>query len=294
MARLSFANAVAGILNAFGAGGQLRAKEQLAVTIDALLQMVGNANVAPGSSEPADPLNSPFTIYVNPYIGSDRFVGGSYNWFEEAGGATDAVKIAAKLKRLENQRLVCGYSKERPFRTLNRAAIEIVAMTSKSFFTINSELANVDCPSVELSPGTHIFYNDPGNAGHAIPVTEWPAAGFDPTPNHLIAFNPNSGGIVLPRYATTSSPLSLRQCTVRPSYVPAAADEASDYSNRAAILKTTSTSYVYGFTFRDAFGASSSHHLLDCFHNASQADLDQLYAKVRTAMGGANNTGNLS
>lgn len=294
MARLSFANAVAGILNAFGAGGQLRAKEQLAVTIDALLQMAGNANVAPGNTEPADPLNSPFTIYINPYIGSDRFVGGSYNWFEEPGGAPDAAKIAAKLKRLENQRLTCGYSKERPFRTINRAAIEIVAMTSKSFFTINSEAANVDCPSVELSPGTHIFYNDPGNSSYAIPVTEWPAAGFDPTPSHLIAFNPNSGGIVLPRYATASAPLSLRQSTVRPSYVPVAADEAADYSNRVGILKITSTSYVYGVTFRDALGASSSHHLLDCFHNASQADLDQLYAKVRIAMGGANNTGNIS
>ena len=294
MARISFANALAGIRNAFGAGGQLRAKDQLAAVVDALLQMAGSANIAPGNSEPADPLNSPFTIYVNPYIGRDRFVGGSYNWFEEPGGATDAAKIAAKLKRLENQRLTCGYSEEQPFRTINRAAIEIVAMTSKSFFTINSEAANVDCPSVELSPGTHIFYNDPGNSSYAIPVTEWPAAGFDPTPNHLIAFNPNSGGIVLPRYATASAPLSLRQTTVRPSYVPAAADEAADYSNRVAILKTTSTSYVYGFTFRDALGASSSHHLLDCFHNTSQADLDQLYAKVRIAMGGANNTGNIS
>lgn len=294
MARLSFANAVAGILNAFGAGGQLRAKEQLAVTVDALLQMAGNANVAPGNTEPADPLNSPFTIYVNPYIGSDRFVGGSYNWFEEAGGAPEPARIAAKLKRLENQRLTCGYSKERPFRTINRAAIEIVAMTSKSFFTINSEAANVDCPSVELSAGTHIFYNDPGNSPSAIPITEWPAAGFEPTWQHLIAFNPNSGGIVLPRYATASAPLSLRQTTVRPSFVPAAADEALDYSNRVAILKITSSSYVYGFTFRDLLGAASSHHLLDCFHNASQADLDQLYAKVRTAMGGANNTGNIS
>ena len=294
MARISFANALAGIRNAFGPGGQLRAKSQLAAVVDALLQMAGNANIAPGNSEPADPLNSPFTIYINPYTGSDRFVGGSYNWFEEPGGATDAAKIAAKLKRLENQRLVCGYSKEHPFRTINRAAIEIVAMTSKSFFTINSEAANVDCPSVELSPGTHIFYNDPGNSSYAIPVTEWPAAGFDPTPNHLIAFNPNSGAIVLPRYATASAPLSLRQTTVRPSYVPAAADEAADYSNRVAILKITSTSYVYGLTFRDAFGANSSHHLLDCFHNASQPDLDQLYAKVRVAMGGANNTGNLS
>jgi hypothetical protein len=294
MARLSFANAMAGIRNAFGAGGQLRAKDQLSAVVDALLQMAGNANIAPGNTEPADPLNSPFTIYVDPYIGSDRFVGGSYNWFEEAGGAPEPARIAAKLRRLENQRLTCGYSKERPFRTLNRAAIEIVLATSKSFFTINSEAANVDCPSVELSAGTHILYNDPGNSPSAIAISEWPAAGFEPTPQHLIAFNPNSGGIVIPRYATVSAPLSLRQCTVRPSFVPAAADEALNYSNRAAILKITSSSYIYGFTFRDALGASASHHLLDCFHNASQADLDQLYSKVRTAMGGANNTGNIS
>ena len=76
--------------------------------------------------------------------------------------------------------------------------------------------------------------------------------------------------------------------------MPAAADEAADYSNRSAILKITNTSYVYGITFRDQLGANSSHHLLDCVQAASQADLDQLYAKVRTAMGGANNTGNIS
>jgi hypothetical protein len=294
MARISVANALAGIRNAVGAGGQLRAMDQLSAVVDALLQLVGNANIAPGNSEPADPLNSPFTIYVNPYIGTDRFVGGSYNWFEEPAGASDAAKIRAKLRRLENQRLTCGYSKQRPFRTINRVAIEIVLATSKSYFTLNSEDAQVDCPAVEFAPGTHIFYNDPGNSPSAIPITEWPAEGFEPTPNHLIAFNPNSGGIVLPRYATASAPLSLRQCTVRPSWVPAAADEAVDYSNRAAILKITNTSYVYGLTFRDQLGANSSHHLLDCVQAASQADLNQLYAKVRTAMGGASNSGNIS
>lgn len=294
MARISIANALAGIRNAVGSGGQLRAKDQLSAVVDALLQLVGNANIAPGNSEPADPLNSPFTIYVNPYIGTDRFVGGSYNWFEEPAGASDAAKLKAKLRRLENQRLTCGYSKQRPFRTVNRVAIEIILATSKSYFTLNSEDAQVDCPAVEFAPGTHIFYNDPGNSPSAIPITEWPAEGFEPTPNHLIAFNPNSGGIVLPRYATASAPLSLRQCTVRPSWVPAAADEAADYSNRAAILKITNTSYVYGLTFRDQLGANSSHHLLDCVQAASQADLDQLYAKVRTAMGGASNSGNIS
>ena len=269
-------------------------KAQLSALFDTTRQVTGDALTVAGSSGPMDPLNHPFTLYVNPYIGSDRFVGGSYNSFEEPGGATDAEKIAAKLKRIENQRLVCGYSKERPFRTLNRAVIEIVLATSKSFFTINSEAANVDCPSVELSAGTHTIYNDPGNSGSAIAISEWPVDGFDPTPEHLIAFNPNSGGLVIPRYATVSSPLSLRQTVIRPSYVPPVADEAADYSNRSAIFKITSSGYVYGFSFRDAFGASSSHHLLDCFHNASQADLDQLYTKVRTALGGANATGNIS
>ena len=294
MARISIAAATAGIRNAVGAGGQARAKEQLAAIVDGLLQVVGNANIAPGNAETAEPLNSPFTLYVNPITGSDWFVGGSYNSFEEPVGASDAAKRAAKLRRLENQRLACGYSRERPFRTLNRAAIEIAIATSKSYLTAPDEV-HLDAPVIELSPGTHILYNDPGNSVSAIAISEWPTAGFNPSPEHLIAFNPNTGGIVIPRHAILSCPLGgMRQCIIRPSYVPAAADEATDYSNRAAILKLTSSSHISWLAFRDKESASSSHHLLDAVQNASQSDLDQFYGKIRTALGGANNTGNLS
>lgn len=276
MARLVLANAITGIRNAVGEGGQLIAKNQLSAAIDALLQMIGNANIAEGSSEQADPLSSPFTVYVNPIIGSDRFVGGSFNSFE--GPST-----AAKLRRLEKQRLTCGYTRERPFRSINRAVIEVIIATSKSYFTAaDLNEANIGLPCIELSAGCHIVHNDPGNSQSAVPITEWPAAGFDPSPEHLIAFNPTSGGVVIPRSSILSSPLG---CIIRPSWVPAAADEASDYSNRAAILKLSSGAAVRGVVFRDRIGASSSHHLLDCQQNASQGDLDQLYAKVRTAVG---------
>ena len=299
MARITFADtlgemAVRGIRNLFGPGGQLRAKDQLSALVDAVLQLVGNANIAPGNAEQAEPLNSPFTVYVNPQTGSDWFVGGAYNWFEESAGASDAAKNAARLRRLENQRLACGYSRERPFRTINRAAIEIIIATSKVYFAAIAEDANVESPCIELSPGTHIVYNDPGNSSSAIAISEWPAAGFTPSPEHLIAFNPNTGGLVIPRGATVGSPLSLQQCVIRPSFVPAPADEAADYSNRVAILKLSSVCNTPSLTFRDKLGATSTHHLLDCIHAASQADLDQLYAKVRTAVGGANNTGNIS
>lgn len=293
MGRLLSANtAVYGILNAVGTGGQLRAKAQLAPAIDALLQVVGNANIAQGSSERVDPLNSPFTVYVNPITGSDRFVGGAFSSFEEPISASNAAKLAAKLNRLENQRLTCGYSPQRPFRTVNRAAIELIIATSKSYLSAaDLQEANIGTPCIVLSPGCHIVFNDPGNSSSAIAVSEWPAAGFDPSPEHLIAFNPNTGAVVIPRSGVISAPSG---CTIRPSWVPAAADEASDYSNRAAILKLSSGAAVPGVTFRDRIGASSSHHLLDCQQNASQADLDQLYAKVRAAVGGSNNTGTIS
>jgi hypothetical protein len=294
MGRLLSANtAVYGILNAVGTGGQLRAKAQLAPAIDALLQVVGNANIAQGSSERVDPLNSPFTVYVNPITGSDTFVGGAFSSFEEPISASSAAKLAAKLNRLENQRLTCGYSPQRPFRTVNRAVIEIIIATSKSYLSAaDLQEANIGTPCIVLSPGCHIIYNDPGNSSSAIAVSEWPAAGFDPTPEHLIAFNPNTGGVVVARSSTISAPSG---CIIRPSFVPAAADEASDYSNRVAVLKLSSGAATpAGVTFRDRIGASSSHHLLDCLQNASQADLDQLYAKVRTAVGGANNTGTIS
>jgi hypothetical protein len=296
VARLHLANAVAGIRNAFGAGGQLRAKNQLSAMVDAMLQLVGNANVAPGNAEPADPLNSPFVLYVNPYTGSDRFVAGSYNWFEEPAGASTEAIIAAKLRRLENQRLVCGFSPQRPFKTINRAIIEAAIITSKNWY-ISDPLAHLDCVCIVLSPALHIVYNNPSTDGDAIAVGQW-ADNFEPTPEHLISFNPSEGGVLVPRGASLVSLTGdLRHTILRPSWVPSGnVDEIPTYANgvasynlRRQIFKATGGGYAFGLTFRDKLNHLSSHHLLSAFGHATQAELNAFYGTVWTACGSGGN-----
>ena len=131
MARLNFAG-VSGALDHINAT-QAEFRAQIATLNDLMRQVTGNANVAAGSGEMVDPLTAPFTLYVNPYTGSDTFAAGSYNTYEAPGGSTDEEIIEAKLKRLDKQRLTCGFSPNRPFKTINRAVIEAAIITSKSW-----------------------------------------------------------------------------------------------------------------------------------------------------------------
>jgi hypothetical protein len=261
-------------------------RQQLAALTDALRQVAGNAAIVPGAAGQADPLSAPFTLYVNPYTGSDKFVGGSYNTFE--GGETDEEIIASKLKRIEMQRLECGFTPQRPFKTINRAVIEAAIITSKSWYTYTDPRAHVDCVSIVLAPGVHTLYNDPGRSNPAL--TSW-GNEKDPTIAELTAFNPRTvGGVVLPRGCSLCGP-DLRKTTIRPTWVPAAADERPDYSNRRGMLKITGTGYFFGFTVMDKVGHKASHHLLDTFHFASKAELDEFYAKCFSAVGGGANLG---
>jgi hypothetical protein len=262
------------------AASQAAAKEQFRALVDMLRQIGGNASVVAGSLAQADPLSAPFTLYVNPYTGSDRFVGGSYNTHE--AGATDEEIIASKLKRIELQRLECGYTPFRPFKTINRAVIEAAIITSKSWYTYTDPRAHVDCVSIVLAPAAHTLYNDPGSASTSL--ASWGNA-KDPTIAELIAFNPAGvGGVLLPRGCSLCGP-DLRKTTIRPSWVPAIADEAADYSNRRAMLKVTGTGYFFGHTFMDKVGLKESHHLLDPYGPASKAELDAFYAKCFAAVG---------
>ena len=243
-------------------------------------QVAGDAAVSAGNLAQVDPLSAPFTLYVNPYTGSDKFVGGSYNTFEE--GETDEEMIASKLKRLEKQRLVCGYTPQRPFRTINRAVIEAAIITSKDWYTFTDPRAHVDCVSIVLAPAVHKLYNDPGSSSTSL--ASW-GEEKDPTVAELIAFNPaDVGGVLLPRGCSLCGP-DLRKTTIRPTWVPAVADEASDYSNRRAMLKITGTGYFFGFTVMDKVGLNASHHLLDAFHFGSKSELDAFYAKCLSAVG---------
>lgn len=252
-------------------------KQQMAALIDAVkMAGAGGAEIGPGATI-NDPLSAPYVLYVNFYTGSDKFASGSYS---TGGSAT---------QRIELQRLECGYTEARPFKTINRAIIEAGIITSKSYY--EQPLGNNDLVSIILMPGASIVQNGPGSS-----VSEW-ANGKMPTDAELRAFNATStGGIILPRGCSLVAVSSdLRKTILRPEFVPAAnADEASDASNRRSIFKVTGTGYYWGLTFMDKVGYEESHHLLHCFEFASLAELDEFYGKIRTAFAGANNTGGLS
>jgi hypothetical protein len=284
VARLNLAG-VSGALDNINAT-QAEFRGQIAALNDLMRQVAGTANVAAGGSEMVDPLTAPFTLYVNPYIGQDTFAAGSYNTYELATG-TDEEKIAAKLKRLDKQRLTCGFSPQRPFKTINRAVIEAAIITSKNWYTYTDPRAHLDCVSIVLAPGVHTVYNDPG-VGTVTP--NW-ADGYEPNATELIKFNPTTGGILLPRGCSLCGP-DLRKCTFRPTWVPTNADELADRSNRSEIFKITGTGYFFGFTFMDKVGTTASHHLLSGFGFASKAELDAFYTKVRSSIGSGGNLSN--
>ena len=249
-------------------------RTQISALTDAVRQLGGAAEIGAGAVI-NDPLSAPYVLYVNPYTGSDKFVGGNYS---TSGTA---------LQRIELQRLECGYTEARPFKTINRAIIEAGIITAKSYYT--QPLANNDLVSIVLMSGAATVFNGTGAAS----VSEW-AATKTPTDAELQAFNPNAtGGILLPRGVSLCG-LDLRKTIIRPDFVPAVADEASDASNRRAVFKVTGTGYYFGFTFMDKVGSTASHHLLDCFQFASQAELDEFYTKITQAFGGANNTGGIN
>lgn len=267
-----------GALDATPSNAEFR--EQIAALTDMMRQMGGNASVVAGALAQADPLSAPFTLYVNPYTGSDKFVGGSYNTHEVTG--TDEEIIESKLKRIESQRLECGYSPFRPFRTINRAAIEAAIITSKSWYTYNDPRAHVDCVTIVLSGGVHIVYNDPGSASTSL--ASW-STEKDPTTAELIEFNPVTGGLLLPRGCSMHGQ-DLRKTSVRPNWVTSAIEnELPDYSNRRSIFKVSGTGFFFNATTMDKIGHAESCHLLDSFQPASKEELDDFYAKVESAVG---------
>jgi microcystin-dependent protein len=261
--------------------GQFR--EQIDVVADELLQLAGNADVGPAVPlADVDPLNAPFVLYVNPYIGRDYFVPGSYTTTADDNSAEE------ELRRIEQQRLTCGYTEARPFRTINRAVIEAGIITSKNFFSAGTE--RFQLVSIMLSPGVHQAFNGRGIDvidDTNFPLWEVPAdePGFEPTDVQLTRFNSEQGGIIIPR-GTSLCSLDLRKCTVRPEFVPPAADEAEDLSNRSTMFRVTGEGYYFGITFRDSLNETASHHLLSCFEYGSQDQLDNFYAKIQQAVSG--------
>jgi hypothetical protein len=186
VASLEFAGDSGSLSNINTTQGEFR--NQIAALSDLTRQLVGDASTEPGDTNQINPLNAPFVLYVNSYTGSDTFVTGDYNDYDDG-------TIESKRKIVSNQRLVCGYTPSRPFRTINRAIIEAAIITSKSYLEESSGSAyEGDLVSIVLMPGMIDVLNGPGGTVSA----EW-TDGKNPTDNELEAFNPSSGGIILPR-----------------------------------------------------------------------------------------------
>ena len=248
-------------------------RQQIDALTDITRQLGGNPN-------PGDPLNSPFVLYVNPYTGRDTFVGGSYT-------TTDNGDAESKFRRIELQRLECGYTEARPFKTINRAVLEAGIITSKAYFNLDPAPCG-DLVSIVLAPGVHTVLN--GEGGDAATISAW-ADGYEPDAEELQKFNTDiTGGLLLPRGCSLIS-LDLRKCIIRPDAVPLPENEADDCENRRTIFLTTGGGYYYGFTVFDKDyddpADKQSHHLLHVWEYGSKAELDEFYGKIRKAFSDA-------
>ena len=255
--------------------GQFRS--QIDALTDAVRQLGGKADIEGGASVVNDPLNAPYVLYVNAYTGRDDFVGGEY-------ATADDGTFEQKMRRISQQRLECGYTEARPFKTINRAAIEAGIITSKDYLDLPGNLCG-DLVTIVVSSGVHDVINGPGKAFSA---AEFPDVGekesFGTT--RLKKFNAADGGVVLPRGCSVVS-MDLRKCNLRPTYVPPFEEERADFKNRSSIFRVTGTGYYYGFTFLDKKDYQESHHLLDTFSFAGRARVDEFYKKILSSFGAA-------
>ena len=268
-------------------------REQQDAMGDSLRQLGGFAEVEPGNGTVNDPLNAPFILYVNPYTGSDTFVGGG--WATADAGATPEENRRQELRRIELQRLECGYTEARPFLTINRAIIEAGLITSKDYFNNVDQDDQQVC--IILQPGVHTLDNAAGTAVNGV-VAFANNNSRTLTAAELRAFNPQAGvannpplggGVILPRGCSMVS-MDLRKTIIRPTFVPATADEqaqnaAGFFPNRAAMFRTSGNGYYYGFTLMDAEGVNRSHHLLSGFEYTTTNQLTEFYNKLNQAFG---------
>jgi len=199
-------------------------------------------------------------LYVDPEIGSD-------DW--QAG-----IADASAVPPLTNQQITSGYSKATPFKTLQRALIEAARLS------IISGASNdlYDRVVIRVSPGEHIIDN--AVAGSEV-VSSW-GTSFSPTTEDLRAFNGTSIGVILPRGVSIVGE-DLRKSVIRPTTVPAS--NLNPSTDRGAIFKATGGSFFFNFTFKDATGITTSHHLLSAFEFCGEAELIAYYTKIATAFG---------
>jgi hypothetical protein len=144
---------------------QAQFREQVGVVTDLLRQITGDATISAGNKHSVTPLATPFVLHVDPLIGSDRFVSGFFN--DYVSGSDEREVFRSTVNRLSHQRLVCGYSAQRPFRTINRAVLEAAMLLALPVFEAGSWQARRLQVLIRLAPGVHELLNTPGSAATA-------------------------------------------------------------------------------------------------------------------------------
>jgi hypothetical protein len=234
-------------------------REQIDSIAGLVIQTLGSGDAISGLSSDRL-LTSRYALYVNPTIGSDRYVAGVAN--------------AATTPPLLNQQQVCGYSQFAPFRTIQRALLEVARLS----VIAGADNDESDRFVIHVSAGTHEIENGLPSGS----VAPW-ASDFTPSASDLRLFNDPSGmGVILPRGVSVIGE-SLRETVIRPADVPTAS--ASPATGRGAIFKATGGAFFFNFTFKDQVGRTTSHHLLSAFGFAGSSEMTDYYSKIETAFG---------
>lgn len=146
-----------------------------------------------------------------------------------------------------------------PFKTINRAAIEIA---KQSIVRSNeSDKYQNNRYTICVQPGTNPVYNNPGAPLNVNNVGSDEIRYFDVnfdetrevTPDMLAQFNPETGGLLIPR-GTSIQGVDLRKSIVRPSYVPTyviPGGGGGQSQPRTSIFKWTGNSYITNITAKD-------------------------------------------
>jgi hypothetical protein len=255
---------------------QAQFREQVGVVTDLLRQITGDATISAGNKHSVTPLATPFVLHVDPLIGSDRFVSGFFN--DYVSGSDEREVFRSTVNRLSHQRLVCGYSAQRPFRTINRAVLEAAMLQALPVFEAGSWQTRRLQVLIRLAPGVHELLNTPGSAATAARPRAW-IDGHEPSREELMWFNAaGGGGILLPRGVRIVG--ADRDATVlRPLHVPGSVAEL-DSEQRGACFAFTGQSAISQVTFSDAADYPVSHHLLDLVQVARASDLERFYGGV--------------
>lgn len=227
--------------------------EQIEALLDGMRRMYGAAEIARSGLDNVL-LASQYALYVNAEIGSDDYVTGNYN----------------ADKKILNQEYHCGYSPNRPFKTLARAFAEVARRSILAGPT--NDIYDRAVIFVDLTDQT--VYNGRGSST----VQRWNQGTISDA--QLRALNDATRpGLIQPRGVSVIG-RDLRRSVIRPEVVPAGTSNA--VTGRHPILRMTGGSYFANFTIKDNPSTPSTHHLVHTHEFCSNADLVTYYNKIQT------------